>query len=191
MLPSGGATDVEALLNAAMGGVMPVEAAPVTQATNEPQKAVDVSLAHSVSAAVDAALSQQSYGGSNPYYQQTFPQQTHGSSSQRRPTCVLVLLNMVMDEDLSSNEAYTDLFDEVKGECEKFGRLLSMKIPRPQDGYVHTAVKKIFLEYVSPNDASNAERELAGRAFGPNIVQVRLLLYCNILYSFTYFQKNN
>ena len=125
-------------------------------------------------AAVDVALSQQPYGGGSAYYQQAAPEQSFGSNSQQ-PTCILVLHNMVMDEDLSSNEGYTDLFDEVKGECEKFGRLVSMKIPRPQDGYVPTAVKKIFLEYVSPSDACNAERELGGRAFGPNVVHVSLV----------------
>ena len=40
----------------------------------------------------------------------------------------------------------------------------------PQDGYPATAVKKIFLEYATVTDACNAERELKGRAFGPNVV---------------------
>ena len=31
-------------------------------------------------------------------------------------------------------------------------------------------MKKIFLEYATVEDACNAERELKGRAFGPNIV---------------------
>ena len=39
-----------------------------------------------------------------------------------------------------------------------------------QDGYAPSAVKKIFLEYASSNDAMNAEKELKGRVFGPNVV---------------------
>ena len=39
-----------------------------------------------------------------------------------------------------------------------------------QDGYAPTAVKKIFLEYETVADACSAEKELKGRAFGPNIV---------------------
>jgi hypothetical protein len=31
-------------------------------------------------------------------------------------------------------------------------------------------VKKIFLEYATVSDACSAEKELKGRAFGPNIV---------------------
>jgi hypothetical protein len=39
-----------------------------------------------------------------------------------------------------------------------------------KDGYAPTAVKKIFLEYATVSDACSAEKELKGRAFGPNIV---------------------
>jgi hypothetical protein len=39
-----------------------------------------------------------------------------------------------------------------------------------QDGFAPSAIRKIFLEYASPNDAVSAERELKGRAFGPNVV---------------------
>lgn len=42
-----------------------------------------------------------------------------------------------------------------------------------QDGYDASAVKKIFLEYASPGDAMNAEKELKGRAFGPNVVDAK------------------
>jgi hypothetical protein len=39
-----------------------------------------------------------------------------------------------------------------------------------QDGYASSAIKKIFLEYASSNDSLSAEKELKGRAFGPNVV---------------------
>lgn len=32
-------------------------------------------------------------------------------------------------------------------------------------------MRKIFLEYATPSDAMNAENELKGRAFGPNVVE--------------------
>jgi splicing factor U2AF subunit len=47
-------------------------------------------------------------------------------------TRVLVLLNMVTDEDLATDQNYRDLSDEVNEECSKFGKLLSMKIPLPR-----------------------------------------------------------
>lgn len=85
---------------------------------------------------------------------------------------ILVLHNMVTDEDLATDEEYQGLMDEVKDECAKFGRLLGMNVPRAPSATVESsAVKKIFLEYATPQDAANAERELAGRQFGPNVVQ--------------------
>lgn len=88
------------------------------------------------------------------------------------PTRILVLLNMVADEDLATDDEYQGLMDEVREECAKFGRLLGMKIPRkPSQTVQASAIKKIFLEYATVQDAGNAERELSGRQFGPNVVQ--------------------
>ena len=90
------------------------------------------------------------------------------------PTRILVLHNMVSDEDLATDDEYFGLQEEVQEECAKFGKLLTMKIPRAPTGTVQpSALRKIFLEYATPQDATNAERELAGRQFGPNVVQVR------------------
>jgi hypothetical protein len=91
-------------------------------------------------------------------------------------TRILVLLNMVEDDDLSSDENYRGLLEEVEEECAKFGKLLSMKVPRHPSGDVQpSAIKKIYLEYASAQDAIAAERELGGRQFGPNVVQVSFL----------------
>ena len=101
-----------------------------------------------------------------------------GSSSPAKApppaqTRVLVLLNMVEDDDLSSDENYRGLMEEVEEESAKFGKLLSMKVPRHPSGDVQpSAIKKIFLEYATVQDAVAAERELGGRQFGPNVVQV-------------------
>lgn len=38
-----------------------------------------------------------------------------------------------------------------------------------------TAIRKIYLEYASVQDADAAERELAGRSFGNSVVQVRVV----------------
>lgn len=54
------------------------------------------------------------------------------SSSAPAPTRILVLLNMVMDEDLLTEEDHKMLVEEVREEVSRFGKLVSMKIPRPQ-----------------------------------------------------------
>jgi splicing factor U2AF subunit len=48
------------------------------------------------------------------------------------PTRILVLLNMVMDEDLLTEEDHKILEEEVREEVSRYGKLVSMKIPRPQ-----------------------------------------------------------
>ena len=110
------------------------------------------------------------------------------------PTRILVLFNMVTDEDLATDDEYQGLVDEVQGECAKYGKLLGMKIPRASSDTIDpTAIKKIFLEYATSQDAVNAERELAGRQFGPNVVRVRcyvlsrLLFECRLFCSLTNF----
>lgn len=184
--------DIEALVDAAMGlGPMPTApmhldqfGMPITRMTNAllppavpvptppvprvpaPAAALPGALPPGSSALdiANAALSAAfgSAGGAAPT-----------SAPVSNPTRILVLHNMVTDEDLATDEDYHGLLDEVQEECAKFGRLLGMNVPRRPSGTVQpSAVKKIFLEYATPQDASNAERELAGRQFGPNVVQV-------------------
>jgi hypothetical protein len=139
-------------------GVMPnMSPGPPAQAALPPGlSALDIA-----NAALDAAFGSGSVGQVPP----TMPGST--------PTRILVLHNMVTDEDLAADEDYRGLMDEVKEECAKFGKLLGMEIPRTASSKVeHSAVRKIFLEYATPQDASNAESELAGRQFGPNVVTV-------------------
>jgi splicing factor U2AF subunit len=63
----------------------------------------------------------------------------NGSSLQSR---ILVLHNMVTDADFETVEDYESLKEEVKEECQKFGTLVSIKIPHPQ---VSIAVSSILL----------------------------------------------
>jgi splicing factor U2AF 65 kDa subunit len=85
-------------------------------------------------------------------------------------TRILVLHNMVSEHDFDSEDDYNGLKEEVEEECKKFGNLISLKIPRPTDQYPLTALKKIYLEYATTEDAANAEHELSGRKFGESVV---------------------
>jgi splicing factor U2AF subunit len=90
----------------------------------------------------------------------------------RMQTRILVLLNMVANEDLESDVEYSGLMEEVEEEVRKFGKLLSIQIPRKSSPTIEpSAVGKIFLEYATIQDSANAEQELSGRQFGPNVVQ--------------------
>jgi hypothetical protein len=87
------------------------------------------------------------------------------------PTRVLVLLNMVTDEDLATEDDHAALVDEIREECMKYGSLRSIQVPRQVQGLVEpSAIRKVFLEYNSVDDAVKAESELSGRQFGSNVV---------------------
>jgi len=84
---------------------------------------------------------------------------------------VLQLLNMVTPEELIDNEDYEEICEDVKEECEKYGRVLEMKIPRPSGGSRQSAgVGKIFVKFDTPESAGNALRALAGRKFADRTV---------------------
>eukprot|EP00594_Rhizosolenia_setigera_P008585 CAMPEP_0178967966 /NCGR_PEP_ID=MMETSP0789-20121207/17934_1 /TAXON_ID=3005 /ORGANISM="Rhizosolenia setigera, Strain CCMP 1694" /LENGTH=264 /DNA_ID=CAMNT_0020653727 /DNA_START=15 /DNA_END=811 /DNA_ORIENTATION=+ len=161
--------DVESLLSTAMGVGGGAMAATANVSSAQPSMMMSASDPNAASAALDFAFGG---GGTSVATQQA----AVPSSQQQQKTRILVLLNMVMDEDLQLNKTIDDLFEEVQEECQKFGKLVSMKIPRPSDGYPSsTCIKKIFLEYATQTDAINAESQLSGRAFGPNIVQTEYL----------------
>lgn len=89
-------------------------------------------------------------------------------------TRVLVLENMVTDDDLANDQDYTELIIEIREECEKFGKLVNMQVPRDADGesVKRSALRKVFLEYDTIKDAAAAYAELSGRKFGDNVVQI-------------------
>lgn len=59
----------------------------------------------------------------------------------------------------------------MKEECEKFGRVLEIKVPRPTGGSRQSnGVGKIFVKFDTPESAGKALRALAGRKFADRTV---------------------
>ncbi|RDW78153.1 U2 snRNP auxilliary factor [Coleophoma crateriformis] len=86
---------------------------------------------------------------------------------------VLQLLNMVTAEELIDNDDYEEICEDVKEECEKYGKVLDMKVPRPSGGSRQSnGVGKIFVKFDTPESAGKALRTLAGRKFADRTVVV-------------------
>ncbi|MCJ1407944.1 hypothetical protein MMC19_002015 [Ptychographa xylographoides] len=84
---------------------------------------------------------------------------------------VLQLLNMVTPEELIDNEDYEEIVEDVKEECEKYGPVLEIKVPRPSGGSRQSAgVGKIFIKYDNADSARKALQALAGRKFADRTV---------------------
>lgn len=76
------------------------------------------------------------------------------------PTRVVELKQMLTQQDLEDDEEYNDILEDTRDECSSFGTLKNIVIPRSGPG-----ATKIFLEYLSAEDAGKAIAGLKGRTF--------------------------
>ena len=82
---------------------------------------------------------------------------------------ILVLKNMVRITDLENDDEYHEIHEDVLEECKKYGRVVSIVIPKPGE---HTSgIGKIFVEYTSVEDAAKAKIGLTGMKFNEKKVQ--------------------
>ena len=73
----------------------------------------------------------------------------------------------------------------MKEECEKYGKVLDLKVPRPTGGSRQSnGVGKIFVKFDTPESAGKALRALAGRKFADRTV---VTTYFSEVSSFTTF----
>uniref|UniRef100_I2CP62 Splicing factor U2AF subunit n=1 Tax=Nannochloropsis gaditana (strain CCMP526) TaxID=1093141 RepID=I2CP62_NANGC len=88
-------------------------------------------------------------------------------------TKVLVLANMVTPDELKDDQEYQEIVEDVREEVAKFGEVLSLVIPRPEEPSAppSPAVGKIFVEYAESSQTKAAAQSLQGRRFAGRIVQ--------------------
>ncbi|KAK4347963.1 hypothetical protein RND71_034302 [Anisodus tanguticus] len=86
-------------------------------------------------------------------------------------TKVLCLTQVVEVDELSNDDDYQDILEDMRTECGRFGSLVNVVIPRPSpNGEPTPGVGKVFLEYGDVDSASKARQSLNGRKFGGNQV---------------------
>jgi splicing factor U2AF 65 kDa subunit len=62
---------------------------------------------------------------------------------------VLCLLNMVTPDELKDEEEYEDILEDIREECNKYGVVRSLEIPRPIEGIdVPGCGKVLFLYFI-------------------------------------------
>jgi len=80
-------------------------------------------------------------------------------------TCVMIPL--CIHADLYALE----IREDIEAECGKFGKIISLKIPRPVGGSRQSAgVGKIYIKFDTPESATKALKALAGRKFSDRTV---------------------
>lgn len=86
------------------------------------------------------------------------------------PTEVLCLLNMVTSNELRDEDEYEDILEDIKDECNKYGVVRSVEIPRPIEGVDVPGCGKVFVEFNSVVDCQKAQQALTGRKFSDRVV---------------------
>lgn len=94
------------------------------------------------------------------------------TSTDLQESRVIQLLNMVTADELMDNDEYEEICDDVREECEKYGKVLELKVPRPSGPRTIAGVGKIFVKFDKVESAQKALRALAGRKFADRTVVV-------------------
>ncbi|CAB1425736.1 unnamed protein product [Pleuronectes platessa] len=81
------------------------------------------------------------------------------------PSPVLRLLNLIDDSHLHNEDEYEDILDDMKEECQKYGSVVSLLIPKENPGK-----GQVFVEYANSGDSQEAQRLLTGRTFDGKFV---------------------
>lgn len=88
------------------------------------------------------------------------------------PTRVLKLSNMVDEAEISDDQEYREIAEDVRGECSGHGAVVAVLIPRAKEGFPKSSEGSIYVEFRDPSGARNAALALYGRKFAERTVVV-------------------
>jgi len=83
---------------------------------------------------------------------------------------VLRLLNMANTDDLKDEDEYQDTILDVREECEKYGAVRAVILPRPIEGQKASLICKIYVEFERLDDCAKAQLALGGRRYNGRTV---------------------
>uniref|UniRef100_A0A2N9J4K6 Splicing factor U2af large subunit n=1 Tax=Fagus sylvatica TaxID=28930 RepID=A0A2N9J4K6_FAGSY len=93
------------------------------------------------------------------------------AANEEPATKVLCLTEAITEDQLRNDQEYEEISEDMRDECSKFGTLVDIIIPRPdENGDWIPGVGKVFLEYFDTVACANARNALNGRKFGGNVV---------------------
>jgi len=107
-----------------------------------------------------------------PFYNGGAPTPAAASNAPAlQATRILVLDKMLKLEDLTNDEVFRDLYEDIEVECQRSGEVKSLVIPRPSPENANPAgLLKVFVEFATPEQAAVAQGEVDGREFGDQVV---------------------
>ena len=87
------------------------------------------------------------------------------------PTPVIRLSNMTTPAELASDEEYMELQEDVSEECNVYGSVCSVVIPRGGGDSDGEEVGMVYVHFTHSEGAAKAKQAIAGRMFNGNIVK--------------------
>jgi len=91
------------------------------------------------------------------------------AKKEETATKIVELKNMVSEDDLKDDAEYDDILQDTKNECSQFGQLKEVIIPKLGE----VGATKIFLVYLTKEDAEKAIKSLQGRTFDGHKVEAK------------------
>lgn len=88
--------------------------------------------------------------------------------NEQLATSVVRLSNMTTDEDLVDEQAYDELIEDVASECQKYGTVLKVHVPRDR---ASPAYGVVFVHFTDAAGAAQAKDKIQGRKFNGKVVQ--------------------
>ena len=79
-------------------------------------------------------------------------------------------LFQVTADELKEDDEYEDIVEDIREECNRYGIVRSVEIPRPVEGVEVPGEGKVFVEFNSVLDSQKAQQNLTGRKFVNRVV---------------------
>lgn len=88
------------------------------------------------------------------------------------PTSVLMMANVFEPELLAKEEVYEDVLEDIRLECERFGTVEEVYLPKYEkdkplflSGRVNDELTQAYCKFATKEECQKAQRALAGRKF--------------------------
>ncbi len=88
------------------------------------------------------------------------------------PSKVICIKNMCTLKELEDDDEYEDFYDDVMEECKCYAKIISVRIPRPEESENVPGLGKVFVECYTREGAAFAKEHLNGKSFHGRIVEV-------------------
>ena len=76
------------------------------------------------------------------------------------PTRVLCFQNILMSSEVDNDEEYKEIVNDIRDECNKFGRVMSIYIPRTEVDKEVVGVGNAYVELYTLEESKEARRVL-------------------------------